>query len=163
MRVRFFNTLLNTKSPKLDPTILERFPTRPVALSLGDEPTMIEITEAIRSMANEKAVGPDSVLAELLNLDDPDILQHSHSILLAVWREGQVPQQWKDAMIKVLHKKKDRSDCGNYRGIALVSHAGKVLLKIVAHRLSGHSRPGEYSPRNSAVSDPGDRQSTCCL
>ena len=99
---------------------------------------MVEISEAIRSMANEKAVGPDSLPAELMKLDDPDILQHSHSILLAVSREGQVPQQWKDAMIKVLHKKNDHSDCGNYRGIALVLHAGKTILKIVAHRLSGH-------------------------
>jgi len=153
--VRFFNTLLNTKSPKLDPTILERFPTRPVALSLGDEPTMIEMTEAIRSMANEKAVGPDSLPAELLKLDDPDILQHFHSILLAVWREGEVPQQWKDATIKVLHKKKDRSDCGNYRGIALVSHAGKVLLKIVAHRLSGHCETGGILPEEQCGFRPG--------
>ena len=78
---------------------------------------MIEIREAIQSMANEKAVGPDSLPAELLKLYDPDILQHFHSIILAVWTEGEVPQQWKDATIKVLHKK-DRSDCGNYGGIA---------------------------------------------
>ena len=63
--VRFINTLLNTKPPKLDPAILERFPARPVALSLRDAPTMIEITEAIRSMANEKAVGQDSVSIEI--------------------------------------------------------------------------------------------------
>ena len=81
---------------------------------------MIEMRGAIRSMANEKTVGPDSV--ELLKLDDPDILQQIHSILSAVWREGEVPQQWKDATIKVLHKKKGRSDCSNYREIAPVSH-----------------------------------------
>ena len=39
-------------------------------------------------------------------------------------------------MIKVLHKKKDRTEYGNYRGISLVAHAGKVLLRIVATRLS---------------------------
>ena len=33
-------------------------------------------------------------------------------------------------------KKKDRAECGNYRGISLVTHAGKILLKTVAHRLS---------------------------
>ena len=37
--------------------------------------------------------------------------------------------------IKVLHKKKDRTECSNYRGLSLVAHAGKVLLKIVANRL----------------------------
>ena len=39
-------------------------------------------------------------------------------------------------MIKVLRKKKDRTECGNYRSISLVAHAGKVLLKIVATRLN---------------------------
>ena len=47
-----------------------------------------------------------------------------------------MPQQWKDAIIMVLHKKKDRTECGNYRDISLVAHAGKILLKITARRLS---------------------------
>ena len=48
----------------------------------------------------------------------------------------EVPQQWKDAIIMVLHKKKDRTECDNYGGISLVAHAGKILLKITAHHLS---------------------------
>ena len=36
----------------------------------------------------------------------------------------------------VLHEKKDRTECGNYRGISLVAHAGDILLKIITHRLS---------------------------
>ena len=47
-----------------------------------------------------------------------------------------MPQQWKYAIIMVLHKTKDRTECGNYRGISLVAHAGKILLKIIAPRLS---------------------------
>ena len=47
-----------------------------------------------------------------------------------------MPQHWKYATITVLHKKKDRTECGNYRGISLVTHAGKILLKIIARRLS---------------------------
>ena len=58
-------------------------------------------------------------------------------MITRVWRDGRVPQRWRDAVLKVLHKKKDRTDCGNYRGISLVAHAGKVLLKIVATRLGG--------------------------
>ena len=46
-----------------------------------------------------------------------------------------MPQQWKYAIIMVLIKKKDRTECGNYRGISLVAHAGKILLKIIARRL----------------------------
>ena len=46
------------------------------------------------------------------------------------------PQQWKDVITMVLYEKKDRIECGNYRGISLVAHAGKILLKIIARRLS---------------------------
>ena len=45
---------------------------------------------------------------------------------------------WKDATIKVLLKKKDPTECGNFRGISLVAHAGKALLKIVATRFSDY-------------------------
>ena len=55
-----------------------------------------------------------------------------------MWRTGEVPQQWKDATIKFLDKKKGRSDCNNYRGISLVAQSGKVLLKMVASRLSNY-------------------------
>ena len=47
-----------------------------------------------------------------------------------------MPQQWKDAIIMVLYKKNDRAECGNYRGISLVAHAGRILLKIIARHLS---------------------------
>ena len=63
-----------------------------------------------------------------------------------MWRGGGVPQQWKDATIKVLHKKKDRTECGNHRGISLVAHAGKVLLKVIAGRLGDYCERGNILP-----------------
>ena len=47
-----------------------------------------------------------------------------------------MPQQWKYAIIMVLHKRKDRTKYGNYRGISLVAYAGKILQKIIARHLS---------------------------
>ena len=44
--------------------------------------------------------------------------------------------QGKDAIIMILHKKKDRGECGNCRGISLVEHAGNILLKIIARHLT---------------------------
>ena len=49
-------------------------------------------------------------------------------------------------MIKILHKKKDRTECGNYCGISLVAHAGKVLLKIVGTRLSAYCEARNLLP-----------------
>ena len=85
-------------------------------------------------------VGPDGLPAELLKVlaGGESTLVKFHDIIVAVWRGGGVPQQWKDATIEVLHKKKDRAECGNYRGISLVAHAGKVLLKVIAGRLNDY-------------------------
>ena len=115
----YFGTLLNTKSPKLDPTISGLSPQRPLAPSLGDEPTMDDMKAVI---PNWKAVGPDSLPAEFLKIDHPEFIRYFHNLLVNVWRTGDVPQQWKAATIKVLHKMKDRSDCNNYRGISLVAN-----------------------------------------
>ena len=128
---------------------------------------MGEVDSALRAMANGKTVGPDHLPAELLKLDldleeeeeERPILDALHQIIVTIWRGGGVPQQWKDATIKVLHKKKDRTECGNYRVISLVAHAGKVLLKIVAFRLSDYCEaegilPEEqcgFRPRRSTV------------
>ena len=109
-------------------------------ISLEAEPTYAETQKAVRAMANWKAPGADSLPVELLKLDDPTrepvVLKHFHAILVRVWRGEEIPQELKDATIKVLHKKSDRSHCNNFRGISLVYHAGEVLLKIVANRLS---------------------------
>ena len=105
-------------------------------------------------MSNRKAVGPDGLLAELLKpaVDgDRDgtrrILVQFHAIVIAIWQGGGVPQEWKDATIMVLHKKKDRTECGNYGGISLVAHAGKVLLKVISNRLSNYCEREDILPQ----------------
>ena len=78
-------------------------------------------------------------MVELLKIDEPAepiVLQRFHAVFVEVWNGGEVPQQRKDATIKVLYKKSDRSNRNNYRGISLISHTGKMPLKIVANRLS---------------------------
>ena len=130
------------KSPALDPNIVEELKLWPPCTSLDDLPSIFEVEEIIKSMSNRKSVGPDELPAELLKLaldEDRDgnrrILEQFHVIVIAIWRGGGVPQKWKDATIIVLHKKKDRTECANYRGISLVVHASK-LLKVIANRLS---------------------------
>ena len=140
--VRFFRSLLNSKSDMLDVDIPKRLPQHPVASALGIEPTKEEIAAAMKAMANAKAVGSDGLPAELLKLrlqqEDRTILRELHRLTVLIWRQGKVPQQWKYAIITVLNKKGDKTECGNYRGISLVSNAGKVLLKVVARRLSAY-------------------------
>ena len=161
--MRWFHKLLNTKSPTLDASIVDELKQWPPCRPLDDVPSRYEVEEAIRALANRKAVGPDGLPAELLKVlaDEGELntLGKFHDIIVAVWRGGGVPQQWKDATIKVLHKKNDRTECGNYRGISLVAHAGKVVLKVIAGRVSDYCErenilPEEqcgFRPRRSTV------------
>ena len=66
--VRFFLSLLNSKSDMLDADIPKRLPQHPVASALGIEATEEEIATAMKAMANAKAVGPDGLPAELLKV-----------------------------------------------------------------------------------------------
>ena len=146
---RFFGTLLNSKSDKLRLDIIEELPQWPIAHDLRVEPTESELIGALRSMANAKAVGPDKLPVELLKFGinhDPTVLREFHRMIKLVRHQREVPQRWRDAVIKVLHKKKDRTECGNYRGISLVAHSGKVLLKIVATRLSAYCEARNLLP-----------------
>ena len=160
--VRVFRSLLNSKFDMLDPDIPKRLQQQPVASALGIEPTEEEIATAMKAMANEKTVGPDGLRVELLKLglqQDRTILLEFHRLTTLIWRERKVPQQWKEAVITVLHKKGDKTECGNYRGISLVSHAGKVLLKVVARRLSTYCEAKGLLPEEQCGFRP-DRSTT---
>ena len=149
--VRFFRSLMNAKSDMFDPNIPTRLPQQTVASALGIEPTEEEIDTVMKAMANAKAVGPDCLPAELLKLgpqQDRTILLERHLLTTLIWREGKVSRQWENAAITVLHKKGDKTECGNYRDISLASHAGKVLLnKMVAKRLSAYCEAKALLPK----------------
>ena len=138
---RLFGNFLNAKSDKLRLDIIEELPQWPITHALGVEPTENELIGALRSMANAMAVGPDELPVEFLKLGinhDPTVLREFHRVIKLVWHQREVPHRWRDAMIKIVLKKKDRTECGNYRGISLVVHADTFLLKIVATRLSAY-------------------------
>ena len=103
---RFFSTL-NIKPPKLNPAIIEEVQQRPAAPTTGDSvplgsaPTLEETRQAIPGTHHWKAPGPDSLVGELLKIDEPAVpivLERFHAILVEVWNGGEVPQQWKDVM-----------------------------------------------------------------
>ena len=110
------NTLLNAKSPRFDPNIAEGLDQWPENMPLGVQPTMQELTVAIHSLANGKAVGPDGVSVELFKITlngDPALRQRRLDIVVRIWRGGEVPKQCKDAIIMVLRKMINRTECGN--------------------------------------------------
>ena len=86
--VRWFRTLLNAKSPRLDPNIAEGLDQLPETMPLGVQPTMQELTDVIRSLANGKAVGPDGVSVELFKITlngDPALRRRLLDIVVRIW------------------------------------------------------------------------------
>ena len=139
--VRFFRSLLNAKSDMRDPEIPKSLPQQPVASALGIKPVNKEIAAVMKAMANAKVVGLDGLPLELMKLgfrQDRTVLLELRRLTTLIWREGNVLQQLKDAVITVLYTKGDKTECGNYLDISLVSHADKVLIKKVARRLSDY-------------------------
>ena len=115
----------------LDPPAPKRLPQQPVASALEIKPTEEDIATAMDAMSNAKAVGPNSLPAELLELgrqQDRTILLELHRLTTLIWREGKFPQQLKDAVITVPHEKSDKMECGNYSGISLAYCEAKGLL-----------------------------------
>lgn len=98
---------------------------------------MQELKDVIRPLANGKAVGSDAIPVELFKVALSSVSalrQRCFDIVVGIWMGGQV--RWKDAVITMLHKMRDRTECSNYRGISLVADTDKMLPNVVACRLS---------------------------
>ena len=62
-------------------------------------------------------------------------MHHLHRLFLKIWDNEEVPQELKDASIVTISKKGSRTEFGNYRGISMLSVAGKILAKVLLNRL----------------------------
>ena len=95
--------------------------------------------KAILSLKDNKAAGPDNIPAEVIKYGGCALHRRMHNFIFDCWSANCLPQQWKYANIILVHKQKgDRAECGNSRGISLLSVAGKVLAKVMLTRLLEH-------------------------
>ena len=82
-----------------------------------------------------KASGGDGIPVELFQILKADAVKVLHSICQQVWKTQQWPQNWKRSVFIPIPKKSNAKECSNYHIIALISHASKVMLKILQARL----------------------------
>ena len=82
-----------------------------------------------------KARGSDGIPVELFQILEYDAVQVLHSICQKIWKTQQWPQDWKRSAFIPIPQKGNAKECSNYRTIALISHASKVMLKILQARL----------------------------
>ena len=91
--------------------------------------------EAAESITTNKASGGDGIPVELFQILKDDAVKVLHSICQQIWKNQQWPQDWKKSVFILIPKKGNAKERSDYRTIALISHAGKVVLKILQARL----------------------------
>ena len=101
------------------------------------EPDILEckVKWGLGSITMNKASGSDEIPVELFQILKDDAVKVLHSICQQIWKTQQWPQEWKRSVFILIPKKGIDKECSNYRTVVLISHASKVMLKVLHARL----------------------------
>ena len=101
------------------------------------EPDILEceVKWALESITTNKASGGVGIPVELFQILKDDAVKVLHSICRLIWKAQPWPQDWKRSVFIRIPKKGNAKECSNYCTIALISHASKIMLKILQARL----------------------------
>ena len=101
------------------------------------EPDILEceVKWALGSITINKASGGDGIQVELFQILKDDAMKVLHSICQQIWKTQQWPQDWKRSVFIPISKKGSAKECSNYCTTALISHASKVILKVLQAKL----------------------------
>ena len=107
------------------------------------EPDILEcdVKWALESITMNKTSGHDGITIELFQILKDDPVKVLDSICQQIWKTHQWPQDWKMSVFIPIPKKGNAKECSNYRTIALISQASKVMLKIPQVRLQQYVNP----------------------
>ena len=94
-----------------------------------------EVKWAFESITMSKASGDDGIPIELFQILKDDVVKVVYSICQQIWKTQQWPQDWKRSVFIPIPKKGNAKECSDYHTFALISHASKVMLKILQVRL----------------------------
>ena len=100
-----------------------------------------EVKWDLESITTNKASGSDRIRVELFQILKDDAVKVLHSICQPIWKTQQWPQDWKRSVFIPIPKKGNAKECSNYCTIALISHASKVMLKILQTSLQQIHEP----------------------
>ena len=129
----YFKDLLNPSGVQAQDTQCRFTPSYPD----HSEPTILEseVRKAVKTSPKNKAAGDDGITTEAILACGETGIQWLTTIFQKAWEERKVPEDWQNAIVVPIWKKKgSKKDCSTYRGISLLSHAGKMYAKILEQR-----------------------------
>ena len=98
-------------------------------------PLRVEVEHAIKALKKHKSPGCDEICGEMIVAAGDEAIDLYYTLIKKIWLTEQWPLDWKKSIYVTLPKKGDMQLCSNYRTIALISHASKILLNILMKRL----------------------------
>ena len=90
-----------------------------------------KVKRTLGSITPNKVSGGDGIPAELFQILKDNAVKVLHSICQQIWKTQQWPQDWKRSVFIPIPKKGNGKQCSDYHTIVLISHASKVMLKIL--------------------------------
>jgi len=106
------------------------------AAPLAPEPSSFEAELAIEKLKSHKSPGIDQIAAELIKAGGRTNCYEIHELMISIWNKEEFPEERKDSIIVPIYKKGDKSDCGNYRGISLLTTRYKILSNILLTKIT---------------------------
>nr|VZI48821.1 unnamed protein product [Spirometra erinaceieuropaei] len=137
-----FRGVLNHPSVISDAAI-ELLPQVETNVDLDLPSSLQETIRAVQQLSSGKAPGSDAIPAEVYKHGGPQLMDHLTALFQEIWRQGEVPQDFKDATIVHLYKCEwNRQVCDNHRDISLLNIAGKIFARILLNRLNNYLEQG---------------------
>jgi hypothetical protein len=103
------------------------------------ETSASEVEVAIGKLKRYISQGVDQIPAELIQAGGETLLSEIHKLIKLIWNEEELPQQWEESVVVYIHKRGDKTDCSNYRGISLQSTSYKILPNILLSWLTPYA------------------------
>ena len=115
-----------------------------------------EIKDILKVLKTNKAHGPDNIAVSMIQLCGDDICVPLQIIFLNIIESGIFPDQWKEANVTPVHKKKDKQTVSNYRPISLLPIFAKIFERIIFKNLYNYLTANKLITKNQSGFTPGD-------
>ena len=133
-----FNSVLNRPS-SINEDAIDRLPQIECKALLDEFPTVLETRKTVEQLSSGKTLGADAIPTEVHKAVGLPMAEKLTELLHCMWRKEAIPQEFMDASIIHLYKRKGNPQvCDNHRGISLLCIAGKILAKFLLNRLNDH-------------------------
>ena len=140
---------------------INRLPQVECSPLLDELPTVSETVKAIKRLSFGKTPGSDAIPAEIYKAGGPPVAEKLTELFHIMWRKEAIPQEFKDATIIHLFKRKGNPQiCDNHRGIFLLSIAGKILARVLLNRLINTLKSKGFYQKASVDSGKTEEQKT---